>query len=266
MKPLLQPLDERERFGELRKARFFRFELGGMNTSAYAARPHRVLEMKHFMVEQVLDCIAWTGGPVEDAAHDNGVMRRVVVAKRAFGVVLAPSEVRAAEQPAEETQVQRVEDFFEMVVATLGPKVALAAACGANEFGLPRHGSAGCKALEAQVMSAVNRLAVKLGEKDVRDRMDNALRRAFEKIGKACVDFTVADANGRVERCESPEAHMNGGHGRARPKEAILLFENWTGIGGHRFELSRQAQSEIEGNSALTLARRDPALSHRGEP
>ena len=111
----LQALDEGESFGELGEARFVGFELAGVDAAAQAARLDRMLEVQHLVVEQVFDGVARAGGAVEDAADDDGVVRGVVVAERALGVVLAPGEFGAAEQAAEEARVERVEDFFEMV-------------------------------------------------------------------------------------------------------------------------------------------------------
>ena len=123
-----------------------------VDAAAQAARPDGMLEVQHLVVEQVLDGVARAGGTVEDAADDDGVVGGVVVAERALGVVLAPGEVGAAEQPAEKARVERVEDLLEIEEAALGPEVALAAARGADELRLARDGGRGGEALVAQVL------------------------------------------------------------------------------------------------------------------
>ncbi len=116
----------------MREAGFLGFELAGVDAAAQAARLDGVLEVKHLVVEQVFDGVARAGGAVEDAADDDGVVGGVVVAERALGVVFAPGEFGAAEEPAEEARVERVEDLFEIEVAAFRAEVALAAArvCG----------------------------------------------------------------------------------------------------------------------------------------
>ena len=92
----LQTFDEGKGFRELREARFVGLEFGRVDAAAQAARLDGVLEVEHLVVEQVLDGVARAGGPVEDAADDDGIVGGVVMAERALGVMLAPGEVRAA--------------------------------------------------------------------------------------------------------------------------------------------------------------------------
>jgi hypothetical protein len=139
------------------RLRFFGFEFARLSGRSGAGRAQvagsdGVLEVEHLVIEQVLDGVARAGGAVEDAADDDGVVGGVVVAERALGVVLAPGEVGTAEQPAEEARVERVEDLFEIEEAAFGAEVALAAASGADEFGLARDGGRGGEALVAQVV------------------------------------------------------------------------------------------------------------------
>ena len=142
----------------MREAGFFGLELGGVDAAAHAAHPYRVLEVEHLVVEQVLDGVAGARGAVEDAADDDGVVGGVVVAQGALGVVLAPGELGAAEEPAEEARVEGVEDFFEVVEAAFGTEVALAAAGGADEFGLAGDCGRGGEAFVAQVLRGVDGL------------------------------------------------------------------------------------------------------------
>ena len=107
-----------------------------MDAAAAGFDADRVLEVEHLVVEEVLDGAAGGVGTVEDAADDDGVVGSVVVAEGTLGVMLAPCEVGAAEQSAEEAHVERVEDLIEIKEAALRAKVALAAACGADEVGL----------------------------------------------------------------------------------------------------------------------------------
>ena len=219
-----------------------------MDAAAQAARLDGVLEVQHLVVEQVLDGVARAGGAVEDAADDDGVVGGVVMAERALGVVLAPGEVGAAEQPAEKARVERVEDLFEMKVAAFRAEVALAAARRADELGLARDGGRGGEALVAQVVRGVDGLAIELGKKDVRDGVEDGFRRAFKQVGEAGVDFALAQADGGVERGEAAEAHMDGRHGRARAEGAVLLAERWGRDRGHT-----KSRITVPGRSTVSL-------------
>ena len=243
-----KPLDEGEGFSELGKARFFGFELAGVDAAAQAARADRMLQVQHLVVEQVFDGVTRAGGAVEDAAHDDGVVRGVVVAERAPGVMLAPGEVGTAKQAAEEARVERVEDLFEMKIAALWAKVALAAARGADEIRLARDGGAGGKALVAQIVRPVDGFAVELGEKDVRDGVMDRFRRAFKQIGEAGEDCALAQADGGVERGEAAKAHMDGRHGRARAEGAVLFLKDGSDVEGHEEQNNSGAGTREQGS------------------
>jgi len=58
------------------------------------------------------------------------------MAERALGHVLAPGELWTSEKASEETCVQRVENFFEMVEAAFRAGETLVATRAPNEFGL----------------------------------------------------------------------------------------------------------------------------------
>ena len=63
-----------------------------MHASPTAAQLDWVLQVQHFVVEDVLDDVAGDAWVVEDAADDDGVVGGVVVAEAIAGVVAAPSE------------------------------------------------------------------------------------------------------------------------------------------------------------------------------
>jgi hypothetical protein len=178
----------------LRKARFFGFELAGVDAAAQATQPDGMLEVQHLVIEQVFDGVARTGGAIEDAADDDGVVGGVVVAQRALGVVLAPGEVGTAEQPAKEARIERIENFIEMKVAALGSEETLGAARGADEVRLTGDRGAGSETLVAQVVRPVDGLAIKLSKKDVRDGVEDGFWSAFKQIGERGKDLAFAQA------------------------------------------------------------------------
>ncbi|WP_188757731.1 hypothetical protein [Edaphobacter acidisoli] len=93
-------------FFELREETFFSLKFAGVHTTAAGFDANRMLEVEHLVIEQIFDGAAWRVGPVEDATDDDGVMRSVVVAEHAAGVMAAPGECRAAEQSVEEAGVE----------------------------------------------------------------------------------------------------------------------------------------------------------------
>ena len=219
-------------------------ERGGVDATAEAAHFNGVLEVKHLVEEEIFEGVAGAGWAVKDAADDDGVVGGVVMAERALGVVLAPGEVGAAEQPAEKARVERIENLFKIEVAALGTEVALAATSGADELGLARDGGRGGETLVAQVVRPVDGLAVKLSQENVCDGVEDGFGRPLEKIGEAGVDLAFAKANGGVQRGESPEADMDGRHGRARANDAVFELKDGDDVGGHGKQDNRCQRSD----------------------
>src|SRR5580692_1632400 len=106
-------------------------------------------------------------------------------------MMLAPSQLGPAHEATKEAHIERVEDLFKVVEATLGAEEALASARCANDLGLPGDGSACAKALVAQVVRGVDGLLVELSQQNVGDGVDDAFRRALKQIGEAGENLPV---------------------------------------------------------------------------
>jgi hypothetical protein len=211
---------------ELREEALFGLELAGVNTAATSFDADRMLEVKHLVVEEVLDGAAGCIGAVEDAADDDGVVGGVVVAKHATGMVSRPGESGSAEQTMEEADVERLEDFVEVVMMAGGSGEALAPASLADVFGLSGDGLGGDMATVAVGVGGSDGLLVDFGEEDMRDGVVDGVRRGLEQIGEADVEATFAKANGGVEGGEATEADVERRNGGARSEFAVLLFKD----------------------------------------
>jgi hypothetical protein len=139
--------------------------------------------VEHLVVEEVLDGAARGVGAVEDAGDDDGVVGGVVVAEHAAGVVGAPGEGGAAEEAVEETSVEGLEDFVEVVVVAGGGGEALAAAGLADVLGLFGDGLGGDVAAVAVGMGAGDWFFVELGQEDVGDGVVDGVGCGLEEVG-----------------------------------------------------------------------------------
>ena len=177
----------------------FGLELAGVDAAAAGFDADGVFEVEHLVVEEIFDGAAWGVGAIEDAADDDGVVGGVVVAEHAAGVVGAPGERGAAEEAVEETGVEGLEDFVEIVVVAGGGGDAFAAAGLADVLGLFGDGFGGDVAAVAVGVDAGDGLFVELGEKDVGDGVVDGLGRVLEDVGEADVEAAFAQADGGVE-------------------------------------------------------------------
>jgi hypothetical protein len=167
---------------ELGEETFFGLELAGVYTAATGFDADGVLEVQHLVVEEILNGAAGGIGAVEDAADDDGVVGGVVVAEHAAGVVSRPGESGAAEEAVEETGVEGLEDFVEVVVVAGGGGEPLAAAGLPDVLGLAGDGFGGDVAAVAVGMGGGDWLLVKLGEEYVGDGVVDVVGCGLEEV------------------------------------------------------------------------------------
>ena len=192
-----------------------------------------MLQVQHLVEEDVFDGVARDARVVEDSADDDGVVRGVVVAEAAAGMVLAPGELGASHESVEEAAVDVVEDFFQMVVMAAGGVDVLASAHLADEPGFGGNVVAGDIAAITGAVDAIDRLSIELGEQDVGDRLQHGFGGAFEQIGEADVELSLAEADGVVDGDEWVEANVQGRHRRARTKCAVAGLKDFGEPRGH---------------------------------
>ena len=217
-------------FGE----QFFLFlKLPRVHASPTPTQFDRVLQVQHLVKQNVFDGVARHACVVEDAADDDGVVRRVIVAEAAAGVVLAPGELRASHESVEKAAVKVVEDFFQMIVMAAGGADVFASTHLADEAGLGGNFVAGDVAAITGAVRAIDGLAIKLGEQDVSNRVQHGFGSAFKQVGDADVELSLAEANGVIDGDESIETNMHRRRGRAGTEFAIGFLRDSCEIAGH---------------------------------
>jgi hypothetical protein len=111
----------------------------------------------------------------------------------------APSECGAAEEAVEETGVEGLEDFVEIVVVAGGRGDAFAAAGLTDVLGLFGDGLGGDVATVAVGVSACDGLLIELGEEDVGYSVVDRLGRGLEQVGETDVEAAFTKPDGGVE-------------------------------------------------------------------
>jgi hypothetical protein len=208
---------------------FFGLELAGVD----AATAGGVLEVEHLVVEKVLDGAAGGVGAVEDAADDDGVVGGVVVAKHSAGGVGGPGEGGATEESVEETGVEGLEDFVQVVVVAGRGGDALASAGLADLLGEAGYGLRADVAAVAVSMDGGDGLLVELGEEDVGDGVVDGLGCVLEEVRETDVEAAFTQADGGVEGGEAAEADFERRDRRAGAEVAVLLLEDGDQGGVH---------------------------------
>ena len=149
------------------------------------------------------------------------------------GVVAAPGKLRPSHKSVKETAVEVVEDFFQMIVVPARGVDMLAPAH------LPHQARLRGKIVTRNIppiagaQSAVNRLAVELGEQNMRNRMQHRIGRTFEQIGKPYVKLRLAQPDRIVDRYKRIKTDVHRRSWRARTKLSVRLVKNLCQLRGH---------------------------------
>src|SRR5258708_39703222 len=117
-----------------------------------------------------------------------------------------------------------------MVVMAAGGADMLASAHLADEARFGGNVVAGNIAAITGAVRALDRLAIKLGEQDVSDRMQHGFGSAFEQVGKADVELSLAQGDGVIGGDESIETNGQGRRGRAGTEFAIGFVKDCGGL------------------------------------
>src|SRR6266404_4710413 len=134
-----------------------------MNTPAAPSQSDGVLQVQHFVIDDVLHCAAWHASVVKDTAHDNRVMGGIVVSQAVAGVLAAPGHLRAGEKSVKKPGIQVVEYGFQVIGVALRRHDSLASAYLPDQVRLSRHVLSGNVATVPGGMLPIDRFPVHLG-------------------------------------------------------------------------------------------------------
>ena len=225
-----------------------------------------MLQVEHFVVDDVFQHIGRHRRMVEDAADDNGVVRGIVVAENAAGLGLAPTHAGAGEQAVKESSVQVLEDGVEIVEVAAGGAEAFAPAHLANEVSFAHDLVTGHVFSVASCVPTIDWLAVHFGQQDMGDGPENRVWSALQQIGEPDQQASVAEADCVVDVGEGVKLDLQLGDGRRRAefpigflkdfKQAFAHGEGRLARGGRQTsDLGPQASGEglCSGAGSLTL-------------
>jgi len=189
-------------------------ELRRVNAASAPPQSDRVLKVQHLVIDDVFHGTARDGEVVKDAADDDRIVRGIVMSENAASPGLAPAHAWPCHQSMEKTGIQVFEDSVEIVEVSLRSAQPLASAHLPNQVGFAHDVMAGHVFAVAGGMAAVDGLAIHLGQQDVSNRPQYGLRRAFEQIGQAHQQLSLAQADGVIDVGKGEEFNPHLGRGR----------------------------------------------------
>lgn len=214
-------------FGDVWEQFFFGVKLWRVHAAAAAAEPDGMLQMEHFVVDDVVQNIGGHGRMIENAADDDGVVRRVVMAENAARFGLTPTHARPRHQAVKEARVQLLEDGIKVKEMSSGGAEAFASAQLAHQMRLAHDVVAGDIFPVTRRLSPIDGLAVHFGQQNMCDGAENGLRRALQQIGKPNQQAALAQANRIVDVGEGEELDFEFGDGGSGAQVPVSFLENF---------------------------------------
>ena len=170
-----QIFQHRFRSFQFRKEFFLLLKGFGVNASPAAVQPYWVLQVQHFVVHDVLNCVARHVRAIEDSADNDGVVCGIIMAEILTRGMTTPCHQRARKQPVKETPIKFFKNLIQVIVTPLGTQQHLSPTLLANEVSLPRNIFSSQIAAIARRMPSLNLPKIELCQQDMGDRVQNVL-------------------------------------------------------------------------------------------
>jgi hypothetical protein len=217
---------------------FFCLKRRSVHASAAATQLYRMAQMKHLVVDEVLNRIAGNTRAIKHAADDYGVVRRIVMSQAVARVIDAPGHLRARHQAEKEPGIQRIENLFQVIVRALGSMDLFAPAHLPDQMGLGGDALAPGKLAEARRMAIVDLLAVELRDQNVQDGVQHVVRSALHQVREPHQDTAFPQTNGVVQIGEREELDFKFGKRRSRTQLPIGVLKKNRNSGVHQIQIS----------------------------
>ena len=91
-----------------------------MHQPPAAAQLDWMPQVQHLVINEIFNGIERDARGIKNAADDDGVMRGIVMAQAAQGLVAAPGHLRPGHQAMEEAEIQVVKNLVEIIVLAFG--------------------------------------------------------------------------------------------------------------------------------------------------
>src|SRR6266567_9139313 len=94
-------------------------ELSRMHATPASPHFHRMLQVQHLVVDDVLNHKSGNSRMIEYAADDNSIVRGVIVAEAIAGPVAAPTHLWTRQQAMKKLNIEFLKDRLQIVDETL---------------------------------------------------------------------------------------------------------------------------------------------------
>jgi hypothetical protein len=220
-------------FFELRKEFLFFPKGSRMHQATAAAELDRMPQVQHLMIDEIFNGKERDARGIENAADDDGVVRRIIVSQASQGLVAAPGHLRPSHQAMKEAKIQIVKNLVKIIMLALRALNAFASAQLTDELGFLRHGMAAGVFAVTRGMDGIDGFPIKLGDENMQDGIEHRFRRALKKIREADEDALLAQADGAIDVSKAIEADLKFRHRRTGTQIAICLLKNLDDGGSH---------------------------------
>lgn len=214
------------------KSLFFLKRLG-MDTAAAPIQPHGMLEVQHFVINEIFDGTLWHFGAIEHATNHDGVVRRIVVPEALPGRVSAPRHKRPGKKAMKKAPIEIFKDCFQIVVAPLRRQQHLSSPLLTQQMSFSGNIAASQIPAITRGVSRFDFFTVQLRQKDVSDGMKHVARSAGQQVRNAYENFAVSQSNGVVDVGKREELDVKFRHRSPWPQLTILVGKDFSEFRDH---------------------------------
>lgn len=189
--------------------------------------------MKHLVIHEILYSVARQVCAIEDAADHNGVVGGIVMAEALARNVATPSHQRSGEETVKEALIQIFEDLLQVVMPTFGCEQNLPPTLLSQQVCFARNISATDIPSISRCMPRFNLLAIKLGQENVRNRMQHVMWSTRKQVRDTYQYLPLAQTNGVVDVREREELNLKLWKRSAWTQLTISLEKNLLELWDH---------------------------------
>jgi hypothetical protein len=222
-------------------------KLRRMHASPAPTQLHRMLQVKHLVVNNVFDDVARNQELIKDAADHDRIMCRIVMAEDAAGLARAPAHAWATQQSVEKTAVQILENHIEIVDPALGGLKLLASTHLPHQVRFVHHLVAGNIFTVTSRLATVDGFTVHLRQQNVGDSSDHRLRRTFQQIGEPDQKPAFAQADRVINIGEGKKLDLQLRRRSAGTQLAMCFMEDFEqSLTHNKLRLARTHSTHVD--------------------
>src|SRR5262249_14345499 len=204
-----------------------------MHAAATALELNRMPQVQHLVINDVLHGIARDRRMIKKTTNHNCIVSGIVVTQHISRTCLAPAHPGTRHHPCKQSEIEVFKDGLQIVNTTLRRRHAFTATHLPDQMRLAAYGTTLDIPPVPGRLYPLDRLAIHFRQKNMSDRAQHSIGRAFQQIRQPYQQFSFAQTNGVVDVRECEELYGKRWRVAPRTKFAKALFKDLDDVATH---------------------------------